>query len=147
MPSLSLLLTPETIVEVDSGDRDAALAILAAPAAKVAGVEPDKLLAAIKEREKLVSTGFGGGVAMPHVRLAGVRKFFTALGRTRAGIDFNAADGKPVHLLLLVVGPEADRDGYQKLMARAAKFLKAEGPRLIDAPDLSAAVTAVAQEY
>jgi nitrogen PTS system EIIA component len=116
-------------------------------AAKVAGVEPDKLLAAIKEREKLVSTGFGGGVAMPHVRLAGVRKFFTALGRTRAGIDFNAADGKPVHLLLLVVGPEADRDGYQKLMARAAKFLKAEGPRLIDAPDLSAAVTAVAQEY
>jgi PTS system nitrogen regulatory IIA component len=147
MPSLSLLLSPDTIVDSGSADREAVLEALAQAGARASAVDATKLLEAVHEREKLMSTGFGDGMAMPHVRLAGVKRFTTVLGRSRPGVEFGAIDGKPVRLFLLVVGPEADRDGYKKLLARAANFLKAEGQGLMAAPDLSAAVTAIAQDY
>lgn len=147
MPSLSLTLTPQQIVDLDSGDRDEVLRAMADAAAKEGGLDGKTLLQAIRDREALLSTGFGGGAAMPHVRLSGVRKFVTVLGRTRKGIEFAAADQKPVHLLLLIVGPEADRDGYKKLMAKCAKFLKQEYQKLLDAEDLTACLTDVVQEY
>lgn len=147
MPSLSVTLAPPQILDLQSGDRDEVLLAMADVAAKDAGLEPAKLLQVIREREALLSTGFGGGAAMPHVRLAGVRRFHTVLGRTRAGIEFAAADQKPVHVLLLIVGPEADRDGYKKLMAKCARFLKQEYQRIMDADDLPALLAEVLQEY
>jgi mannitol/fructose-specific phosphotransferase system IIA component (Ntr-type) len=147
MPSLSVLLTPQQVVDSPSGDRDEVLQAMADVAAKEAGLDAQKLLQAIREREALLSTGFGGGAAMPHVRLAAARRFHCVLGRTRTGIEFAAADQKPVHLLLLIVGPEADRDGYRKLMAKGAKFLKAESSKLLETDDLAACLGEVAQEY
>ncbi|MCO5166926.1 MAG: PTS sugar transporter subunit IIA [Planctomycetes bacterium] len=147
MPSLSLTLTPEQLVDLDSADRDEVLRAMAEVAAKDAGLEPERLLQAILDREALLSTGFGGGAAMPHVRLQGVRRFHTVLGRTRQGVEFAAADERPVHILLLIVGPEADRDGYKKLMAKGARFLKQEYTKLLEAPDLSACLLELVQEY
>lgn len=147
MPSLSLTLTPQQIVDLDSGDREEVLRAMAEVAAADAGLDPQKLLQAILDREALLSTGFGGGAAMPHVRLQGVRRFHTVLGRTRKGIEFAAVDDKPVHVLLLIVGPEADRDGYKKLMAKGARFLKQEYAKLLEAPDLQACLLELVQEY
>lgn len=147
MPSLSVTLTPQQILDLTSGDRDDVLGIMAEAAAKDAGLEAPKLLQVIKDREALLSTGFGGGAAMPHVRLSGVRRFHTVLARTKAGIEFAAADARPVHVLLLIVGPEADRDGYKKLMAKCARFLKQEYQRIMDADDLPACLAEVLQEY
>lgn len=147
MPSLSLTLTSQQIVDLDSGDRDEVLRAMADVAATDANLDTAKLLQAILDREALLSTGFGGGAAMPHVRLQGVRRFHTVLGRTRKGIEFAAADEKPVHVLLLIVGPEADRDGYKKLMAKGAKFLKQEYAKLLEADDLAASLLEVVQEY
>lgn len=147
MPSLSLTLTPQQILDLDSGDRDEVLRAMAEAAAADAGLDAQKLLQAILDREALLSTGFGGGAAMPHVRLQGVRRFHTVLGRTRKGIEFAAADQQPVHILLLIVGPEADRDGYKKLMAKGAKFLKQEYAKLLEADDLAGGLAEVVQEY
>src|SRR5690606_25473397 len=105
------------------------------------------LLQAILDREALLSTGFGGGAAMPHVRLQGVRRLHTVPGRTRQGIEVAAAGGKPGHHLLLVVGLGADRDGYKKLMAKGARFLKQEYAKLLEAPDLQACLLELVQEY
>lgn len=147
MPSLPLLLKPEHTVDLAGADRDAILRELTDIAAPVAGLEPETLLRAVLEREELASTGFGHGLAMPHVRLVKARAFATVLGRAPAPVPFGAIDGAPVDLLLLIVGPEDERERYQKLLARAARFLKAEGPRLRDARDLAAVTAELLVEY
>ena len=137
MPRLATHLPAEQIVELAAGDRDGALRALAeVVVALEPGLDLDELVAALREREALVSTGFGGGLAMPHVRLAGVTQLRAALGRSRSGLDYQALDEAPVHLLLLIVGPARDKERYQKLMARGARFLKDHGHALIHADDL-----------
>ena len=148
MASLFRTLTGEQVIEVDGTDREGVLRALSDHAAAQAGLDEELLFRAVLERERLSSTGFGAGLAMPHVRLPAARGFHTVLARTRApaGVEFAAIDGRPVRLLLLVIGPEAEKDGYQKLMARAAKYLRAAGPALLDAPDLRAAALAALQQ-
>lgn len=140
MPALSLLLQPEHVIDIDSGDRDEVLRALVSVVAREAGVDADALLRAVREREALCSTGFGEGLAMPHVRFPGLRSHHVVLGRTRPGIPFEALDGQPVHLLLLVAGPAESKEQYQKLMGAAARFLKAEHQHLREGEDLVAAV-------
>jgi PTS system nitrogen regulatory IIA component len=141
------MLGPKQIVEIDSANPADVLRALTDRAAEQSGVDPDLLFQTVTLREELCSTGFGSGVAMPHVRLDTVRSFHTVLGRTRQGIEFDAIDGKPVHLLLLVLGPTADKAGYQKLMSRAARFLKAEAARVLEAGDLLEATQAALADY
>jgi nitrogen PTS system EIIA component len=138
VPSLSRFLGPGRVLDLAGGDRESVLRALVEPVAEATGLGADGLLAAVLEREATLSTGFGGGVAMPHIRHPGATGFHTVLGRVRAGVEFGAIDGLPVHLLLLVVGPESQTDGYRKLMRRAAAFLKAEHHRLIHSEDLFA---------
>lgn len=147
MPALSLTIGAEQLLEVDSGDRGDVLRILSDAIAREAELPGDEILNAVLAREELASTGFGAGLAMPHVRLPGVRRLHAVLGRTRSGIGFDALDGLPVHLLLMIVGPEQEKARYQQLMARAARFLKAEGARLIASDDLRAAAASALQEY
>lgn len=116
-------------------------------AAEEPAVGLDALVAALLARERLASTGFGGGLAMPHVRLAGIRGHHAVLGRVRAGLPFDALDGAPVHLLLLIVGPDGEKERYQRLMAHAARFLKSEGQALIDADDLQRATSQALASY
>jgi PTS system nitrogen regulatory IIA component len=147
MPSLSVMIGPDQIVDLDTPDRDTLLRAMADVAAKDAGLDGAKVLQAVTAREALCSTGFGGGAAMPHVRLPGVRRFFAVLGRSRQGVPFDAVDGKPVHVMVLLVGPESDKDGYLKLMSKTAKLLKAEAGRLMESADLAKSLADVAQEY
>jgi mannitol/fructose-specific phosphotransferase system IIA component (Ntr-type) len=148
VPSLAKLLGPGRILDLDGApDREAVLRALVGPVAEAAGLPSAELLAAVLEREAVVSTGFGGGVAMPHIRHPGVADFHTVLGRAREGVEYDAIDGEPVRLLLLIVGPESEKGRYQKLMRRAATFLKDERDRLLDVPDLAAAVAAVLTDY
>jgi PTS system nitrogen regulatory IIA component len=147
MPSLSVLIGPTQVVDLDTSDRQTLLRTMSDVAAKDAGLDGAKVLAGVLAREALHSTGFGDGAAIPHVRLPGLRRFFAVLGRTRTGVPYDAVDGKPVHLLVLLVGPESDKDGYLKLMSKTAKFLKAEAARLMESTDLAKSLADVAQEY
>ena len=91
---------------------------------EAAGVVSDKeeVIRKVLEREKLMSTGIGGGVAIPHAQCRGAEKLAVALARTRDGIDFDALDGKPVRLFFLIVGPE-ERGGYVRILARISRLL------------------------
>ena len=146
MPALSVLLQPERVIEVDGTDREQVLRALA-EAVDDPGCEVEALVTALRDREALSSTGFGSGVAMPHARLATTRKFHVVLARAHQGVAFDAIDGEPVRLFMLVVGPEQERGAYAKLMGRAAKFLKAEADSLLGAADLPSAVTAALTHY
>lgn len=76
----------------------------------------------IMKREDVMSTGIGGGIAIPHAQSKGASRLAVALGRTRREIDFNSLDGRPVALFFLVVGPE-ERGGYIRVLARISRLL------------------------
>lgn len=73
----------------------------------------EKIIETVMEREKLGSTGLGHGVAVPHARAAGVKSAIGAFGRHPQGLDFNAIDGEPVHLVFLIISPASQPEQYQ----------------------------------
>jgi PTS system nitrogen regulatory IIA component len=75
-------------------------------ASKVEGLNRERLLEVLLEREKLGSTGIGHGVAIPHGKLKGVDGIIVAFGRSKKGVDFHSMDDRPVHLFFLIVAPE-----------------------------------------
>jgi len=76
----------------------------------------------IEAREKVMSTGIGGGIAVPHAQSEGATRLALALGRTRVPIDFEALDNRPVQLIFLLVGPE-ERGGFIRVLARISRLL------------------------
>jgi mannitol/fructose-specific phosphotransferase system IIA component (Ntr-type) len=66
----------------------------------------DELVTRVLEREKRGSTGFGRGVAVPHVKHKGVSKMAAAIGLSQRGVDFNALDKQPVYSVVLLLSPE-----------------------------------------
>lgn len=84
------------------------------------GIDADSLDAAVWSREEAVPTGLGHGVAVPHARIAGLREPLVAVGLSDAGIDFDAPDGRPAHVLFLVLTPLEDPELQLDLLAEIA---------------------------
>lgn len=76
------------------------------------------------EREKLGSTGIGDGIAIPHGKMSGFDELMVSFGRSKEGIDFNAMDGKPVHLFFLLMAPENSAGQHLKVLAKLSRMLK-----------------------
>jgi mannitol/fructose-specific phosphotransferase system IIA component (Ntr-type) len=91
--------------------------------------DPKALLSAVRERERVLSTGIGLGIAIPHAKIPGVTRFVVAVGRLASGIEFDAIDGRPVHLVVLIAGPQDAQDRYLRLLARLSGRLKQEEVR------------------
>jgi mannitol/fructose-specific phosphotransferase system IIA component (Ntr-type) len=96
------------------------------------------ILDLLGQRESMGSTGLGKGIAVPHARSALIAERAVVVARSPKGIEFESADGKPVHLLFLIVAPSVTRDPvYLQLIAeivRGVRFAKAR-QRLLEAPD------------
>lgn len=89
----------------------------------------DDLLAAVLEREKLVTTGVGYGVAFPHAKTRALKGIVIVFGRSEVGIDFEAMDKKPVHLFFLIAAPEDAIGAHLNVMARLSYVMKSEKNR------------------
>ncbi|MHC5012208.1 MAG: PTS sugar transporter subunit IIA [Planctomycetota bacterium] len=89
----------------------------------------DALLVAVQERERLLSTGIGLGIAIPHARIESVERFVVAVGRHATGIDFGSIDQKPVHIVVLIAGPQDAQKPYLELLAQLSKRLKLQEVR------------------
>lgn len=83
----------------------------------------DALVAAVLERERKGSTGFGRGVAVPHVKHPGVMKMTAAVGRSGPGIDFSALDRQPVYSVVLLLSPDTSPEDHLKAMEVIFKSL------------------------
>ncbi len=81
------------------------------------------VLAAVLAREKSMSTGMENGIAIPHTSVAEVAKPAVALGVSRAGIDFQAIDGRPTHLVILLVNPAQQTKDHIRTLAEIARLL------------------------
>jgi len=91
--------------------------------------EADQLLKDILEREKLVTTGVGYGVAFPHAKSKAARGIIIAFGKSPKGIDFDSMDKKPVYLFFLITAPEDAIGAHLNVMARLSYLMKSEKNR------------------
>lgn len=123
---ISELLNPGAIVaELKATEKNALLEELTAALAGVEkGLDRALVVDVLKERERLGSTGIGEGVAIPHGKLKNIDHLMLSFGRSRAGIDFDAMDGRPSHLFFLLVAPEDSVGVHLKTLARISKLLK-----------------------
>ncbi|KPL04078.1 MAG: hypothetical protein AMJ90_02165 [candidate division Zixibacteria bacterium SM23_73_2] len=116
--------------ELKSKDKDEAIEELVNLASKSKLVkDKDELLKAVLEREKLVTTGVGYGVAFPHAKSKSVRGIVIAFGRSDQGIDFDAMDKNPVYLFFLIAAPEDAIGAHLNVMARLSYIMKSEDNR------------------
>ena len=81
---------------------------------------------AVIARERLQSTGIGGGVAVAHGEVAHVAQVTIALGISRGGIPFDSVDGRPVHLLFVFATPPDQRQEYLQALCTIARLVKAD---------------------
>ena len=102
-----------------------------------AGIDADKLVEVLWERERLGSTAIGDGIAIPHGKLPGLKGVVGAFGRHIQGVDFDSLDGSPTQLFFLLVAPEDSVGQHLKALARVSRLLKdgAFRQRLIAAAD------------
>ena len=127
---LSDHLRPEQVVDLTAVTKDAALQEMVAAAARSDAVEDElALLEAVRAREKILSTGIGLGIAIPHARIDAVSQFVVAVGRHAGGIDFESIDQRPVHIVVLIAGPADTQKPYLELLAQLSKRLKLEEVR------------------
>ncbi len=75
------------------------------------------------EREALGTTGFGGGIAIPHCRLDGAEDFAVGIISTAEGIDFDAVDGKPVRLFVFIIGPASQSSLHIRVLSAVSQIL------------------------
>ena len=83
----------------------------------------EEILTALKEREMKMSTGIQKGIAIPHGKTIAVDKVYAMLGISRKGIDYEALDGNPVHLLFMVLAPPGDSEHHLRVLQRLAELL------------------------
>ena len=121
-------LVPELVVaDLEVVTKDEALRSLADRVASVVSeLDAADILAVIKDREALGSTGIGHGIAIPHGKLGGLEEIVVLFGRSKKGVEFAAVDGNPVHLIFLLLAPENSAGTHLKILARISRMLKRE---------------------
>lgn len=125
MDDLSDLVSPDaTMTGVVVPNKKALLQQLAASAASVTGLDPRVIVERLLERERLGSTGFGGGVAIPHGKMEGLERVVGFAARLQQPIDFQAIDGMPVDLVFLLLSPPDAGVEHLKALARVSRKLR-----------------------
>ncbi|MBI4582480.1 MAG: PTS sugar transporter subunit IIA [Planctomycetes bacterium] len=136
MKSLSRLLTKERILWLESHTKEEALRAMVENISQTAGLSPiEDIYKAILDREKLLSTGFGLGLAIPHAKLPGIKDFAVGLGIHRRGLEYESLDDKPVHILVMIVGPNSHQEEYLQVLSRVTSFLKDNRENLLNFKD------------
>ena len=123
MASLFTLL-PEAVGAIRADSKPAILGQLADRFAAVYALDRKDVLTRLQEREKLGSTGFGRGVAIPHARLAGVNRPVAALLRLEAPVAFDAADGRPVDIVFGLLSPEHAGATHLHALAAISRMMR-----------------------
>ncbi|WP_019515339.1 PTS sugar transporter subunit IIA [Sphingomonas sp. Mn802worker] len=122
---LSDLLLPELVaVDVSAATRKAPFTHIGALAAPVLSADARVITDALAAREKLGSTAFGGGVAIPHARLTALDRIVAGAIRLAQPIDFGAVDDVPVDLMFVLFSPPNAGADHLKALARVARLVR-----------------------
>ncbi|MBD3386805.1 PTS sugar transporter subunit IIA [candidate division KSB1 bacterium] len=88
--------------------------------------DKESVLKAVLDREAVMSTGMGDGVAIPHAKSDSVDELVAAFGITREPVDFESIDGKPVRMIFLLVGPTDQTGPHLKALSRISRLMHRE---------------------
>ncbi|GAC1335197.1 MAG: PTS IIA-like nitrogen regulatory protein PtsN [Beijerinckiaceae bacterium] len=122
---LSDLISPQAILPtLRVNTKKQALQELSEKAGALSGLTAREIFDALLQRERLGSTGVGNGIAIPHGKLAKVKRIFGIFARLERPIDFDALDGAPVDLIFLLVAPEAAGADHLKALAQVARMFR-----------------------
>ena len=150
MIRLETILTPgRSLVNVPGGSKKRVLEQIANLIGKeVAGLDTQDVFESLIAREKLGSTGFGNGIAIPHCRLKDCKAPVSALLHLDSPVDYDAIDGAPVDLLFVLLVPEAATDAHLELLRQIASMLdrKEVRDKLRSAPSSEALYQVVLDE-
>jgi nitrogen PTS system EIIA component len=123
--SLTDLIAPNAVIPALKGtNKKQAIQELAAKAAELTGHNERAIAEILLQRERLGSTGVGGGIAIPHGKLPKLNRLFGLFARLDGAIDFEALDGQPVDLIFLLLAPETAGADHLKALARVARLLR-----------------------
>jgi PTS system nitrogen regulatory IIA component len=120
------MITADLIIEdLQAASKKQVFESIAAQSAELFFGQPDAVLRALLERERLGSTGIGCGVAIPHVKLAGLKRMYGVLARLSHAVDYDAIDGRPVDIVFMLLAPEGAKTTlHLKALAQVSRFLK-----------------------
>lgn len=149
MTLLDILSAESTIVGLKSETKDGIIEELV-DSLEVGDVitDRDKVLQAVLEREKIMSTGIGDGIAIPHGKSDAVVKLAAVLGTHKRGVTFEALDGEPAYVFFLLVSPANVSGPHIKALARISRLLKNEAfkRKLIEAASAEEVIQAIEAE-
>ena len=123
-------LLPEAVGTIAATSKAAILEQLAARFAGVYGLDSSVVLERIEERERLGSTGFGRGVAIPHARLADLGRPVATFFRLAAPVPFDAADDMPVDLVFGLLSPEQAGTAHLHALAAISRMMRNDAMHL-----------------
>lgn len=122
---LSALLGPGNVVPtLKATNKKQVFAEMAARAARVTKLDERKIFDVVLERERLGTTGIGGGIAIPHGKIAGLDRIYGFFARIEAPVDFDAVDGEPVDLVFMLLAPETAGADHLKALAKVSRVLR-----------------------
>jgi PTS system nitrogen regulatory IIA component len=124
MPTTDLVAPNAIIPALKVNGKKQALQEISAKAAALTGQNERAILEILLQREKLGSTAVGGGVAIPHGKLAKLGQVFGLFARLERPVEFDALDGQPVDLIFLLLAPEGAGADHLKALARVARLLR-----------------------
>lgn len=128
MEIADLLTGPDAVLAcVKASGKKALLAELAAKAAALFKLDERRLFDRLLERERLGSTGIGGGIAIPHGRMAALAKPMGLFARLGTPVDFDSIDERPVDTVFLLLAPEGAGADHLKALARVSRLLRDRG--------------------
>lgn len=139
-PRVSVLLTPERVrIPLRASSKEEVLPELvdAVVASLGRSAEREAVLRAVFERERVLSTGIGGGVALPHAKYDGLSDLVMAAGVTLEPVEYESLDGRPVRLFFLLLGPESAAGDHVRALSRISRIVQNDALRssLIRATD------------
>jgi len=130
---LSDFFVPEAVIpELKATDRNGVIRELTASLASATGLDEAQAAAiskAVIARENQGSTGFGKGVAVPHVKHPAVKRIMATVGRSSTGVDFAALDRAPVYIVVLLLSPPDNPDQHLASMENIFRHLQRDNFR------------------
>lgn len=123
---LNYTLSPQALAIVDAAGKAAILDMLADRFGAAYRLDPAMVLEALDEREKLGSTGFGRGVAIPHARIEGINRPVTVFLRLASPVDFDSADDLPVELVFGLLSPASAGATHLHALAEISRLMRDE---------------------
>ncbi|MCD6224429.1 MAG: PTS sugar transporter subunit IIA [Deltaproteobacteria bacterium] len=124
MKILDVLKTEAILADLKAKDKKGVLEELVTPVARIANLNRDDLIKILLERERLGSTGIGGGIGIPHGKMKGLDSLVLGFGLSKKGVDFESIDGRLSYIFFLLITPEDSTGLHLKALARISRILK-----------------------